>query len=96
MALTGKQKNYVRGLAHHKQVAVTVGNAGLSETVIKEVKQTLLSHELVKIKLPAASSEQKKQLLTSLCDQSGAEVVQLVGRVGVIYKAADPARIELQ
>jgi len=95
MSLNGKQKVYLRGLAHHKPVAVTVGNAGLSPAVIAEITQSLLAHELLKIKLPAGSPEHKKQLLATLCEQTGAQAVQQIGRIGVIYKTGDPGKIEL-
>jgi len=95
MPLTGKQKNYLRGLAHPKQPTVTVGSAGASPALIKELDSALSHHELLKIKLPAIDRAQRQQLLEQLCRESGAEVVQLVGRVGVMYRAADTPVIVL-
>ena len=95
MPLSGKQKKFLRGLAHHRPVAVTIGNAGLTDSVLNEIVSSQLAHELLKIKLPSASSEQKKQLLHDICEKSQANFVQLIGRVGIIYKPADPPKIEL-
>ncbi len=95
MSLTGKQKNYLRGLAHHKPVVVSIGNAGLTESVIKEISSSLEAHELLKIKLPSLNSADKKLLINEICGQTGSEFVQLIGRVGVIYKESDKPKIEL-
>lgn len=95
MSLTGKQKKYLRSLAHHKPVIVTIGNAGLSESVINEIIASLASHELLKLKLPGARASEKKQLLLDICEKTQSSFVQLIGRVGVIYKPNEQAKIEL-
>ena len=95
MSLSGKQKNYLRGLAHHKPAIVSIGNAGLTEAVINEINSSLEAHELLKVKLPGLNSADKKLLLNEICKQTESKFVQLIGRVGVIYKQADPAKIEL-
>ena len=95
MSLTGKQKKYLRGLAHHQPVVVTIGNAGLSQAVINEIIASLESHELLKLKLPGAKASEKKQLLLDLCEKTQSNFVQLIGRVGVIYKPGTKPKIEL-
>lgn len=95
MSLTGKQKKYLRGLAHHKPVIVTIGSGGLSDAVLNEIISSLASHELLKIKLPGAKASEKKQLLLDVCEKSQSAFVQLIGRVGVIYKPGEPPKIEL-
>ena len=95
MILTGSQKRYLRGLAHHRPVAVTIGSARLSDTVVDELEQALAHHELVKIKLPAAPKLEKKELLHSACDHTGAVAIQLIGRIGIAYRKASKPVIEL-
>jgi len=95
MSLTGKQKNYLRGLAHHKSVVVSIGNAGLTESVTQEIISSLQTHELLKIKLPGLNSADKKLLINEICKQTESQFVQLIGRVGVIYKQSDKPKIEL-
>ncbi|MBX2848516.1 MAG: YhbY family RNA-binding protein, partial [Acidiferrobacterales bacterium] len=34
MTLTGKQKNYLRGIAHNKNPIVMIGNKGLTDAVM--------------------------------------------------------------
>ncbi len=95
MSLNGKQKNYLRGLAHHKPVVVSIGNAGLTDAVVSEINKSLETHELLKIKLPGLNSADKKLLLKEICVQTESDFVQLIGRVGVIYKQGEKPKIEL-
>ncbi len=86
MTLTGKQKSFLRGLAHHKDPAVSIGNAGLSAPVLDEIRHALAHHELLKIKLPAGNKQARTALLTSICAETLAEPVQIIGRVGVVFR----------
>ena len=95
MTLTGKQKNYLRGIAHSKHPIVSIGNKGLTDAVLNELEIALEQHELVKIKLPGGSKSEKTALLDSMADKSNSESVQLIGNVGVLYRASDDTKISL-
>jgi len=95
MNLTGKQKNYLRGIAHSKNPVVTIGGKGLTDAVMKEIELALDQHELIKIKLPSNSKAEKVSLLAQITSQSASEPVQLIGRVGVIYRANEEPKITL-
>ena len=95
MTLTGKQKNYLRGVAHSLNPVVMIGGKGLSATVMNEIELALEKHELIKIKLPSNSKSEKVALIAQITSQPAAEPVQLIGRVGVIYRAAEEPKIML-
>ena len=95
MTLTGKQKNYLRGLAHSKHPIVSIGGKGLTEAVLKELDLALQQHELVKIKLPGNDKSEKAELMERITALSGSESVQLIGGVGVVYRAAEEPKITL-
>jgi RNA-binding protein len=95
MNLTGKQKNYLRGIAHSKNPIVTIGGKGLTEAVMKEIELALDQHELVKIKLPSNAKAEKVALMAQITSQSKSQAVQLIGRVGVIYRTSDEPKITL-
>ena len=95
MNISGKQKRYLRGLSHDRKPVVTVGGKGVSDGVAAEIEAALAHHELLKIKLPALPRQERDRLLSAICDASGAELVQTIGRVGVIYRASDPPGIKL-
>jgi len=95
LTITGKQKRYLRGLSHDRKPVVIIGAKGLSESVAAEIEEALSHHELLKIKLPTLPRQERNQLLAKICSISGADLVQTIGRVGVVYRAADPPRIQL-
>ncbi len=95
MKLTGTQIRHLRGLAHHKRSVITVGLSGLTKGVIKELDSALTAHELVKIKLPAGSRLDKQTMLHRLCASTTATSIQLIGRIGIIYRPGDPPVIPL-
>ena len=95
MKLSGNQIRHLRGLAHHKRTSVIVGQSGLTEGVIKELNSALNAHELIKIKLPVGSRLDKQAMLNELCTSTRATSIQLIGRIGIIYRPGDPPVIWL-
>ncbi len=95
MKLRGKQLSYLRGLAHHLKVIVSVGNAGVTKGIVNELDGALKSHELVKVKLVGDTKDDRKACLERLCSATDAQQVQLIGKTGIIYRKAEKAVIEL-
>jgi RNA-binding protein len=89
--LKGKQLNFLRGLAHHLKVVVSVGARGVTRPLVNELDLALNAHELVKVKLAGEDKQERQRCLERLCAATDAHAVQLIGRTGVIYRAAkDP------
>lgn len=95
MTLTGKQKNYLRGIAHNLKPVVMLGAKGLTDAVLAEIDQALIQHELIKIKLSTNSKAEKVALLAQITSQTNSQPVQLIGRIGVVYREAEEAKITL-
>lgn len=95
MQITTRQKKFLRARAHPLKVVVTIGAKGLTDAVSEEVALALSKHELIKVKLPADDKQAKQAMLTSLIDHTGAIQVQLIGRVGILYRPADKPKIVL-
>jgi RNA-binding protein len=93
--LSGKQLSRLRGMAHHRKVIVTVGGAGLTRPVLSEIDGALKRHELIKIRLPSVEKASRVELLDEICKKAGANRVQIIGRCGVLYRPADPPKIDL-
>lgn len=94
MTLTGKQKHHLRGLAHHKKPVVMIADAGLTETVQDEINKALAHHELIKIKI-RAEREERAAILEKICADTGAEAVQSIGQVAVLYLRGESPTIQL-
>lgn len=94
MALTPKQRSFLRGKAHHLDPVVMLGKEGVSEAVLKATDKALEDHELIKIKVPAADQDEFTATVEELMAQTKAEIVQKIGHLLVIYrKAKKPGRI---
>ena len=93
MSLTPRQRAALKARAHALEPVVTVGQAGTSEAVIAEVDQSLTAHGLIKIKLAGADRESRDALTATLCDRTGAEAVQQVGRVLVLWRPREEDEI---
>jgi RNA-binding protein len=95
MPLTPKQRKHLKALAHHRKPVVQVGNAGVTTAVIGEITQALDAHELLKIRLPGVERDARHTLLEQVCEATGAEAVQEIGRMAVIYRRAKKPRLVL-
>ena len=86
MLLTDAQKKFLRGLGHGLKPVIIVGDAGLSESLLREFDSTINHHELIKVKVRAGDREARNQIITELCDSSGASLVARIGNVALVYR----------
>lgn len=76
----------LKQIAHHLQPVVTVGDSGVSEAVIAEADRALKDHELIKVKLHSADREERAEQSETLAAACGAETVQKIGKVIVLFR----------
>jgi len=78
---TLKSNKKERVKAQELDPIVRIGKAGLTSTVIEEIKKLLRKKKLIKIKiLPSAlDSANKEEILSRLIVESGGEVVHKIG-----------------
>lgn len=93
--MTPKQRAHLKALAHKRKPVVLVGNAGVTAPLLKELEIALERHELLKIRLPGVERAERTKMVQKICDAAGAEAVQEIGRVAVIYRAAQKPRLVL-
>ncbi len=94
--LTGKQRAYLRSLAQREEAILQVGKAGVTEPVVVQTKEALAARELVKGKVLENCPYTAAEAQQALCQACGAEGVQVIGKVFVLYKKrADGAKIVL-
>jgi RNA-binding protein len=84
--LTGKQKRYLRSLAHHLDPIFQVGKGGVNDNLIKQIEEALEVRELLKVSILSNCDEDKNDVAKSLAEGAGAELVQLIGLTIVLYK----------
>lgn len=86
MSLTQEQKKQFKATGHHLKPIVTIAEQGLSEGVMAELDRALNDHELIKIQLRLADRDDRAAILTELCQQSSAVLVQTIGKVALVYR----------
>ncbi|MDD2720096.1 MAG: YhbY family RNA-binding protein [Gallionella sp.] len=84
--LTVTERLTLKARAHQLKPTVIIGNAGLSESVLREIAKTLELHELIKIRVMAERAD-REAILTEICGQLDAAAVQHIGKILVIFKA---------
>lgn len=93
MPLTHQQIRHLRGLAHHLKPIVMMGNKGITENFLVELDRALENHELIKVSIAGADKRERCALTEKICQASGAEIVQLIGRVSILYRPAKKPQI---
>jgi len=78
----------LRKRGHHLKAMWVVGREGLTETVVRQVDRALDDHGLIKIRLRAEDREETRHLAQALAERAGGHVIQVVGRVALLYRAA--------
>ena len=71
------------------KASVRVGKAGLSETVVEEIRQQLRTRELVKVKVNKGlfEREQKSEVWNYLAEQTNSVLVLQRGNIGVLWRS---------
>lgn len=94
--LSGKQKRYLRSLAHHLDPIFQVGKGGVNDHLITHINEAIEKRELMKISVLNNNLEDRQEVATALAEGAEAELVQVIGNVIVLYKESeDHKNIEL-
>ena len=87
-ALSIQERKRLRQIGHALNPVVMLGGQGLTENVIEETNRALNDHELIKVKIVAEDREARAALIAEIAEVTGAEVVQTIGKIALIYKKA--------
>ena len=93
--LTQKQKKFLTGIAHGLNPMIIIGANGVTESLMAELERTLEHHELLKIKMASADREDRKTIVDYILDQTGAVLVQSIGKTCVIYRQSEDSEFSL-
>ena len=88
MSLSPEQRREYRSIAHNLKPVIIVGDKGLSEGLQDELERALNDHELIKIKVASPDREARQEAVNALCESTGAELVQSIGKIAVILRRA--------
>lgn len=93
--MTNKQRAYLSKLAVNEKPVLELGKANLTPEFTAALAEALAARELVKISLLKTCVEDPKEAAAVLADRTRSEVVRVIGRKIIFYKAAKKPKIEL-
>jgi RNA-binding protein len=94
--LSGAARKELRRLAHPLRPAVQIGEAGLSESVLRAIEGALERHELIKLQI-VRERDGRRELASEVASRTGSELAGLIGRMAILYRPArDPERRRIQ
>lgn len=84
--LTSKQRAQLRKLANPLSATLHIGKEGVTEGVVAQLNVLLENHELVKGKVLESAMVTPKTVSEALCEETGADGVQIIGTKFVLYR----------
>lgn len=87
MSLDKKTQRQYRSIGHHLSPVVIVANQ-LSDSVQAEINRALSDHELIKVRIVTDEREARKAVIEEICSEQGAELVQVIGKIALLYRKA--------
>ncbi len=84
--LTPAQRQALKALAHKLTPVVLIGDKGLTPQVLEEIDRALAVRELIKVRAGALERDARASALAEICAHTGAQVVQHIGKMLVIYR----------
>ena len=84
--LTSKQRAVLRGMANSMDTIFQVGKGGISDTLVAQTDDALRARELIKLRVLVNSGYTAREAAEQLAEQTGSEVVQVIGSRFVLYR----------
>jgi RNA-binding protein len=92
--LSTAARSALRARAHALDPVVMISGRGLTDGVLAEINRSLTSHELIKIRVLDTDRAERDALLAEVCDRTGAQAVQHIGKILVVFRANPAKEVE--
>lgn len=84
--MTGKQRAKLRAMANTIETILYIGKEGVTDGTVKECYDALEARELIKGCVQQGAPVSTREALVELCEKTGAEPIQQIGRRFVMYR----------
>lgn len=92
--MTSKERAQWRAKANSLEPVIQIGKEGISDNLITQIDDTLDARELIKIRVHLETAPKTpKELAAELAQTLGAEVIQVIGGILVLYRQVDEEKI---
>ena len=88
MIKNSKQRAYLKGLAMNMTPIIQIGKSSVTPELTQAVEEALEARELIKIHVLKNCADDGKDLAQILAERTHSEVVQVIGKMIVLYKPA--------
>lgn len=85
-SLTGKQKSVLRSMGMKLESVVQIGKEGVTPAVVQAAREAIKKRELIKVRVLQNCMELPGDAITMLAERADANLVQLIGRNGLLFK----------
>ncbi len=89
MAMNGRQRRDLTTRSHRLKPLLTIGDDGLTDGVVDQVRHCLSNRDLIKVRLPAQTGKARTALAADLAGRIPCELVRCVGRIALLFKPLD-------
>lgn len=80
------ERRALKARAHALDPVVLIGDGGVTGAVVAEIERALAAHELIKVRAGGLEREARALAMAEICERTGAEPVQAIGKVMVLWK----------
>jgi RNA-binding protein len=88
LSLTPAERRDLRAKAQRLHPVVSVGQQGLTPSVLHEIDVNLLAHELIKVRVFNADRNAREAVFAQICAELDAAPVQHIGKLLVLWRPA--------
>jgi len=81
-----QQKKLLKAMAHDLKPVVIIGKEAISDNVIDSTLTSLVSHQLIKVKVLNTCPVSVLEIAYDLSSKTKADIIQTIGRMIVLYK----------
>lgn len=86
MQLDNATVKRLKGIGHDLKPIVMIGNKGITPSIAEEIDRALTDHELIKVKLPAGSKEERDVIGAKLATAANATLIHSIGRMALLLR----------
>ena len=87
--LNAAERKALKAKAHKLEPVVHIGAKGLTDEVVAEIERALSAHQLIKVRAGSLERDARDEALSAICEKTGADAVQQVGKVFVLFRKSD-------
>jgi RNA-binding protein len=93
LSLTPAERRDLRAKAQRLHPVVSVGQQGLTPSVLHEIDVNLLAHELIKVRVFNPDRDAREAVFARICAELDAAPVQHIGKLLVVWRPAPQAPV---